>query len=146
MITPRVGSMPWLAHLEQAESLQALRTDHANRWPAFADSGLDRIAILGAADEGARLASICQANGITIAAVLDDNPVRHDTTVGDCSVRPVVTVEDLDPATPIVIASHRTLKAVQRLREMGFANVAPFALLQQLGSKPNKALEFVCRL
>jgi FkbM family methyltransferase len=45
---------------------------------------------------------------------------------------PMRELAQLDRATPIVIASHRVLGAAERLSRLGFAAVAPFAVLQAL--------------
>ena len=42
------------------------------------------------------------------------------------------TLTELPKSTPVVIASHRVLRVTQRLRDLGFKTVVPFAMLQVL--------------
>ena len=100
-------------------------------------SGLDvatlqSLAIVGAAPEGRRLARICQDRGIKIAAVVDDDQSKRQTVVAGQPVMPVQTLASLQKTTPVVIASHRVLGVAQRVRDLGFTTVAPFAALQVL--------------
>jgi FkbM family methyltransferase len=120
-----------LADLAALGSAASLRDALAGRYPAFAGP-LCEIAILGTADEGHRLAAICCDRGIRVAALVDDDPAKLGTVVSGVTVRPTGRLGELDRATPIVIASHRVLKAAKRLQAMGFAHIAPFALLQIL--------------
>ncbi len=98
-------------------------------------SGLDiaklrSLAIVGAAPEGRRLADICKARGIAIAAIVDDDPDKKGLAVADIRVAPVQTLANVQKSTPIVVASHRLLSVTRRVRELGFATVVPFAMLQ----------------
>src|SRR5690349_1597039 len=95
--------LPWLDRLGRSASAQALRADLAGRWPALDPSRLKRLAIVGAAGEGIRLASLCAAHGIEVAAVADDDPARRGMAVGTRIVQPVETLGGLDRATPVVI-------------------------------------------
>jgi FkbM family methyltransferase len=104
------------------------------RHAAFEPSRLRRLAILGAAGEGQRLAALCGEHGIEIAAIIDDDPNRVATSIGGYRVAPSSALETLDRDCPIVIASHRVLKAAERLKAKGFSAVAPFAVLQVLDS------------
>ena len=102
-----------------------------------AHSGLDvanlhGLAIVGAAPEGQRLARICQDRGIEIAAVVDDDQSKRQCVVVGLPVTPVQTLANLQKSTPVVIASHRVLGVVQRVRGLGFTTVVPFATLQVL--------------
>jgi FkbM family methyltransferase len=121
------------AYLEPAPTLDRLRAELLDRNPAFDPATLRQIAIIGAAPEGRRLAALCRQQGIVVAAIADDDPSKIGTLVFD---RPVVATSELaklDRSTPIVIASHRVLEAVERFLSLGFTAVAPFALLQVLG-------------
>ena len=93
---------------------------------------LRSVAIVGAAPEGQRLARICAARGIKIDAIVDDDPAKKDLIVAGLRVAPIQTLTELPKSTPVVIASHRVLRATQRLRDLGFNYVVPFALLQVL--------------
>lgn len=118
-----LGAMP---------TLDTLRSHLLHRHPAFDPAALREIAILGAAVEGQRLAALCKARDIRIAAVSDDDPAKIGTSLLDHPVVPMRELAKLHRATPIVIASHRVLGAAERLSRLGFAAVAPFAVLQVL--------------
>ena len=100
--------------------------------PGLDAKNLRALAIVGAAPEGQRLARICEAGGIRIAAIVDDDPAKQKSVVAGVPVAPVQALASLPKSTPIVIASHRVLGAAQRLRGMGFTTVVPFATLQVL--------------
>lgn len=124
--------LKWLDALDKFETPADFRASLAKRYPAFAPGQLNSLAIVGAADEGVRLAELCATRGLKVLAVGDDNPDKRGLKIGASTVSAVEELSRLDKSTPIVIASHRLLKATDRLRSMGFANVAPFALLQVL--------------
>lgn len=126
--TPAIGI--WRTALKNAGSAEDLRGALREGHLAFAPERLRRLAILGAADEGERLARLCQERGITIAAIADENPARQGRTLAGVAVRGMDALEALTRDTPVIIASHRTLLATRRLRQLGFRNTAPFALLQ----------------
>jgi len=113
-------------------TVDALRLQLMRYHPAFDPAELREIAILGAAAEGQRLAALCQARDIRIAAISDDDPTKVGTLLRGHTVVPMRELAKLDRATPIVIASHRVLLAAERLSRLGFAAVAPFAVLQAL--------------
>jgi FkbM family methyltransferase len=91
-----------------------------------------RIAIIGAAPEGQRLARICHQQGIVIAAIVDDDPEKLGRKIGDTTVEASAKLDGLDRSVPIIVASHRVLGATQKLRAKGFLTVLPFAALQIL--------------
>jgi len=129
--SPVVASeRPWLKRIAQAGDAETLRAALRERYRAF--DGLRRLAILGASDEGRRLAGLCRVKGIEIVAVADDNPAMLGQDLSGVGVRKVEDLAGFERDLPIVIASHRTLKATQRLHRMGFTRVAPFALLQTI--------------
>jgi len=113
-------------------SAMGLRTRLAERWPAFSSEKLREIAIVGAAGEGARLAALCARHKIALRGIADDNPVKQGHLVEGRKVTAVEELDRLDRATPVIVASHRASLPVRRLRNMGFTNVAPFLLLQEL--------------
>jgi FkbM family methyltransferase len=121
-----------LDEIDAAGSAEALRARLGGRWPALARGKLEALAIVGAAGEGLRLASICAKSGIEVVAVVDDDPRRHGTAAGGRSVAAVENLASLDRAIPVVVASHRALKPCERVRAMGFECVAPFMALQML--------------
>jgi FkbM family methyltransferase len=93
---------------------------------------LNSLAIFGAGPEGQRLGQICQARGIKIAAVVDDDPKKLGEPIAETKVEPTSRLAALDRGTPVVVATHRALEPVQKARALGFTNVAPFAALQVL--------------
>lgn len=125
----RRGGVAALAAFGSASDMRdALRRQR----PAFAPSALKALAIVGAAGEGLRLAELCMALGIAVRAVVDDDPKKRGMRVGSASVAPVESLATIDKSVPVVVASHRVLKAQDRIQAMGFKDVAPFALLQVL--------------
>jgi FkbM family methyltransferase len=128
--SPHLADMPWLSGLREAASPEALRQALRQRHGAFAEPG--RLVILGAAVEGRRLAQLCREHGIAVLAIADDDPALEGSEISGAKVVKTAALAEIDRNVPIVIASHRTLKATQRLRAMGFAHVAPFVLLQML--------------
>lgn len=116
-----------LTAVEQASDLRAGLRRH---YSALDLSHLDEIAVVGAASEGARLAALCRAHGITLVALADQQPSKIGKEVAGHIVHPIDSLERLDRTTPIVIASHRVLGATERLRGLGFKTVLPFAALQ----------------
>src|SRR5581483_8062689 len=103
--------------------------------PAFDLKRLIQMAIVGAADEGLRLAELCDKHEIWITAICDDDPKKHGMKAGTITVKPVDALQDVDRDVPVIVASHRVLKALERLKGMGFRHVAPFALLEVLDPK-----------
>ena len=115
--------------MDRAGSVADLRQALSDCNPAFHLDGLERVAIIGAAEEGLRFAAFCRENGIEIAALCDDNPTKVDIDAPGCVVSPHKVLEGEDKDLPVVIASHRVLKAQRRVKDMGFTNVAPLALI-----------------
>lgn len=124
--------MTWFSQLEAFKTVEDIRAWLLARYPKFCPDQLRSIAILGAADEGVRLLELCVAHGIHVCAIIDDKVERQGLQLGSHAVTSVDSLEELDRETPVVIASHRVLKAYERVKQMGFANVAPFALLEAL--------------
>jgi FkbM family methyltransferase len=122
----------WLSQLHRVRNVGELRDSLLARHSAFAQERLRDIAIVGAAEEGRRLAALCRGQSIGVRAIVDDSAARQGHAIEGVPVRPMDTLSELPANTPVVIASHRVLKAAERLRGMGFVNVAPFALLQVL--------------
>ncbi len=125
-------SAPALQRLLQAGDASDLRSHLRHHYPALDVERISAIAILGAAGEGVRLAGLCRALGIGVAAVADDHPAKIGTEIAEQKVRPVAGLQEIDRSIPVVIASHRVLGATQRLRSFGFATVLPFAALQAM--------------
>lgn len=124
--------MSWLTSLAGAESPQRARAALLSRNRPFDSRALRELVIVGAAEEGRRLAALCVNRGIAVRAVADDDSSKLGIFVGSVPVMPVDALSSVDRQMPIVVASHRVLGVTTRLRQMGFANVAPFALLQVL--------------
>jgi FkbM family methyltransferase len=125
--------MPWLRSLRDADGPEALRQSLRQRHGAFADP--KRLLILGAAGEGRRLAGLCRKRGIDVLAIADDDPALEGQEISGAKVVRSAALAEMDRSVPIVIASHRTLKATQRLRAMGYSHVAPFVLLQMIAPR-----------
>jgi FkbM family methyltransferase len=120
----------WLAALAASNGVAAMRTVMQAHYGAVDFANLHSLAIVGAAVEGQRLVRLCQAQGIKIDAVVDDDPHKRGMAVGGLPVEPVEALARLSKSTPIVIASHRLLHVTERLRGLGFKAVLPFAALQ----------------
>lgn len=127
-----VSHKKWLNQIRAFPSIEGVRSWLADRDPEFLPGRLTRLIIVGAAEEGIRLSEICDKENITVQAHVDDHPQKQGMTIGKQVVTPLDSLEDVDPGVPVVIASHRVLKVMERLRRMGFQHVAPFGLLQVL--------------
>jgi FkbM family methyltransferase len=121
----------WWSDLAAASGAAGLR-DAMRAHSDLDAANLQSLAIVGAAPEGRRLARICKARGIRIDAIVDDDPAKAKLAVENTRVAPVQTLTELPKSTPIIIASHRVLRVTQRLRNLGFRTVVPFAMLQVL--------------
>ncbi|MGA2128411.1 MAG: FkbM family methyltransferase [Xanthobacteraceae bacterium] len=126
------GCGRWLAELAGARTPEQLRVRLLEHHPAFDPAKLRRIAILGAAGEGRRLAALCRHHGIEVAAIADDDPGKVGTSLLGHSVLPTAALAARADALPVVIASHRVLAAIHNLQAMGRHDAAPFAVLQVL--------------
>jgi FkbM family methyltransferase len=120
----------WLAGLAAANSVQSLRNVMQSR--NLDVEHLRSIAIVGSAGEGQRLARICADKRIKVDAIVDDDPKKAGSVVAGQAVESPRVLTRLPKSTPIVIASHRVVRASQRLRGLGFETVVPFATLQVL--------------
>jgi FkbM family methyltransferase len=121
-----------LSIISAAKNAAGLRQRLAALWPELATKSLNEIAIVGSADEGVRLAALCSEFGIAIRAIADDNTTKHSQIIEGCKVTSVDSLSNLPRDLPIIVASHRSLLPVRRLRAMGFLTVAPFMVLQLL--------------
>jgi FkbM family methyltransferase len=125
-------NMAWLARSVAARNVDQLRANLSKHNSNLDPRVLREVAIVGFAPEGRRLAEICRTRGIKIAAIVDDDPAKIGTKADEIYIKPVDSLRDLPRTTPVVIASHRVLRATQRLRALGFKLVVPFAALQVL--------------
>ncbi|MCI4663936.1 MAG: FkbM family methyltransferase [Neomegalonema sp.] len=136
LATPVEGRMDgvggWRREIELLGGAEEMRRAFAARWPALASGALKELAIVGAAGEGARLAELAAAQGVKVAAIVDDNPARHGARIGGCEVQPFNALAQLDPAVPVIVASHRPLTAIDRAHDLGAECVALFLVLQAL--------------
>ena len=121
-----------LARLATVRSVEDLVLGVAQHNGGLDVARLERLAIIGAAPEGERLATICRQQGIVIAAIVDDDREKLGRKIGDTTVEASAKLDGMDRSVPIVIASHRVLGATQKLRAKGFSTVLPFAALQIL--------------
>ena len=128
-------AMAWLNRLATFNSVAEMRAWLIARDPVFDPICLKQIVVVGAADEGLRLVELCDKHKIEVVAICDDNPKKQGLKVGATTVKPVDVLKDANRDIPVIIASHRVLKALERLKGMGFRHVAPFALLEALDSK-----------
>lgn len=133
--TESLSQMKWLNQIKSFNSVEDIRKWLAERYPEFTPERLTRLVIVGAADEGVRLADICAKEGIRVEAHVDDHPQKQGITVGSQTIQPLNFLTEVDPEIPVVIASHRVLKVMERVWAMGFQHVAPFGLLEVLSSK-----------
>ena len=122
---------PWIS-IDRVSSLEDMREAMRAYHTTLDVKNLRSLAIVGAAGEGQRLAHICQAEGIKIDAIVDDDSAKRELVIAGLQVMPIQALAALPKSTPIVIASHRVLRVTQRLRELGFKHVVPFAMLQVL--------------
>ncbi len=104
----------------------------AERHQQVLPSKIDRVAVLGASEEGERFVSQCIEVGVEVVAVVDDNPDKIGQQIGYLSVIPTSGLLDLDRNIPVIIASHRVLDAVARLKKEDFKTVVPLGLIQVL--------------
>jgi FkbM family methyltransferase len=124
--------MTWVTALRGFATAADMRDALAARYPALARHELRELAIVGAAGEGRRLAGLCGAYGVAVRAIVDDDPAKHGLEVPGGAVKPLSALAPLDRSMPVIVASHRVLKAAAAPRRLGFTNVAPFAVLQVL--------------
>lgn len=127
---PRSGG--WFKDIIGLGSVEAVRRSLAERYPGLKAGRLPRMAIVGAADEGRRLIELCHQHDIEVVAICDDNLQKQNTKLHGHTVQPVDALLTLDRAVPVIIASHRPLTTVGRLRTMGFETIALFLALQIL--------------
>jgi FkbM family methyltransferase len=132
---PSVTDQKSIDIIEAADSAEDLRRSLAARYPAFEVDRLRRVAIVGAAGEGARFASFCRDNGIEIAAICDGNETLVGGELGGCRIGSLGDLERQPRDLPVVIASHRVLNAQSHLRDQGFVHVAPLGLIGVLAPK-----------
>lgn len=127
--------MNWLDTLLSFSSSAEIRRWLVARNPVFDPEHLRKIIIVGAAEEGLRLLHLCHQQKILVLSIFDHNPKKQGSRLGNMTVRSLDMLEDVDREIPVIIASHRVLKALEHLKGMGFRHVAPFALLQVLNPK-----------
>ena len=101
-------------------------------WPNLALNKLSEIIIVGAAGEGLRLATLCSHLGIKIRAIADDDLSKHGMVVEGVQVTAIDNLDKISREIPVIVASHRSLLPVKRLRAKGFQTVSPFMTLQML--------------
>lgn len=129
---PTPFKMTWFETLSSAKSVADLRKAMAERQPAFALAALKRLVIVGAADEGRRFAETCRERNIEVAAICDADPAKLGQSVAGGKVEGLERLQQLDKSLPVVIASHRVLKALGSVKKAGFTKIAPLGLLQIL--------------
>jgi len=128
----RLSALPWLARLDRVGGVADLRAALRRCNAAVDPAALHRVIIVGAAGEGQRLAVLCRDRGIAVTAIIDDDPAKAGLIVAGIKVSSSAALETLDRDIPVVIASHRVLRASERLKQLGYRAFAPFAVLQVL--------------
>lgn len=126
----QVSALPWVNRLKEVSGVADLREALRRCNAAVDPAALRRVIILGAAGEGQRLAAICHERGIDIAAIIDDDPAKVGSNIAGVQVASSAALETHERDTPVVIASHRVLRASERLKRLGYRAFAPFAALQ----------------
>lgn len=124
--------MKWIETAKKARSAGELRAHIADRYPAFLSGRLSECVVIGAAAEGERLCRIAVDIGLSVRAVVDDNPARCGTVLpgGIKVVGAIPTEIGLD--TPVIIASHRLLGAMRRMEMQGRKNAIGLGILQTI--------------
>ncbi|MCA9463971.1 MAG: FkbM family methyltransferase [Nitrospira sp.] len=122
----------WLNRISNFQSVEDIRAWLAERHQELQSDRLSRLIIVGAADEGVRLSGICSERNIRVVAHVDDHPQKQGIRIGTNMVAPLDSLIDIDPEIPVVVASHRVLKVMERLGAMGFRHVIPFGLLETM--------------
>lgn len=118
--------------IDNAKSADELRQTMHERNKAFDIAELERVVIVGAAEEGERFAAFCQEREIQVVSFCDDNPEKKGNIFHGCPITSVDALQEIDKEIPVIIASHRVLKAQQRIKDMGFTNIAPLAMIEVL--------------
>jgi FkbM family methyltransferase len=130
-VSPRIDTADQARDaLCKVASVQDLVTGMQRHNGGLDPQGMTRLAILGAGPDGQRLAAICRNRKLEIAAIVDDDPRKIGAAIDGIPVEPTARLAELDRATPVIVATHRTLDPVQKARALGFATVVPFAALQ----------------
>lgn len=126
------SKLEWLEYLHQAQSIMQLRDFLQNQYPLINPHTLKKMAIIGAAEEGLRLVKLCKNLGIEVIAWCDDHPSKQGVFFEGIQVQPTETLNSIDKKIPVIIASHRILSPIAKLRANGHQAVAAAALLQVL--------------
>ncbi|OGO90169.1 MAG: hypothetical protein A3F10_06385 [Coxiella sp. RIFCSPHIGHO2_12_FULL_42_15] len=124
--------LPWIDRLNQVTSVAQLREALTENYPLIQPKKLQKIIVMGAAEEGERLLHLCHALNIEVAVICDDNPAKQGKMLLGHKIQSSTFLEELDKSIPVIIASHRVLAPIKALRAKGHKTVAPFALLQVL--------------
>ena len=128
-----MDAFPWFTTIGDLGSVTALRQRLADGHPGLEAGRLGRMIVVGAAAEGRRLVELCHRQRLEVLAVCDDNPAARNSSVFGHTVTALADLGYFaDRSVPVIIASHRPLSAVRRLRAMGFHTIAPFMALQSL--------------
>src|SRR5262245_32617558 len=91
-----VAANDWPAKLSNAHSVGDLVAQVARYNGGLDPAALTDVAIIGAAQEGERLVGICRSRGISIAALVDDDPTKLGTLVEGAKVEPGSRLQELD--------------------------------------------------
>src|SRR5210317_776203 len=118
----------------KTSNLDNLREEINNYWQIDLDN-LKQVLILGFAGEGKRLASICKKNNISIEGIFDDSAEVQNDNFENLIINKTENLVNYDKNIPVIIASHRTLKAYKKMKDYGFKTVIPFMILQNYNPK-----------
>lgn len=116
--------------IKNTKSVDELRRAIIDKHPAFSLESLKKIIILGASDEGRRFAAYCKNADIEIVSIIDDNPDLVMQRIEGTEIKTFMSLDGESKDIPVIIASHRVLGAYNRLKDMGFNNVAPLAVVE----------------
>ena len=124
-----------LGRIQDAKNAEELRKQMSEEQQIFGDlSSLKSVILVGAADEGIRFVDLLAKHGIKIEMICDDNAKMQGKKVFGFDVNSTKCLAECDRNTPVLVASHRPLKAVQKIKGLriyscctnnGFASLHP---------------------
>jgi FkbM family methyltransferase len=121
-----------LKYLEQIARPDNLRKNLELEYLEFSLKNINKILVVGASPECARLISICKELNIEIIDVFDSNNLRVNEKFCNFLIKRLSDIEMYDHSIPILIASHKPMDSIDYLRSLNRKHVAPFALMQIL--------------
>ncbi len=104
---------------------------HEN-WEFLAEYSLKDVAVVGAGPEGQKFCEVCRENRISLCGVYDDDPKLIGSNCSDYIIQSIESMDSLARDSVVVVATHRLLNIMRRLRDTGFSRTTPLATLQIL--------------